>query len=1672
MRPLTLPHRLSWGSTARLCATLCLLLTLPTLPLDLLSLPAAHAAAGINRTISYQGKVTQTSGAAPSNGAYNMRFKLFDAAANGTQLWAEAWDGASTRVTMTGGLFSVQLGSKISMTGSVNFNADSLYLQVEFDPTKDNATPSYSELFSPRRQFTAVPYAFNADRLAGLAPSQFLRADQSGTASGSLRIKNDGVGLTLTGIGSGKILHSQGTLSSSGTLVVKGTTTLQNYLSCSLITTDSSGNLGCGTSGIITQASGDARYVNQQGDTMTGGLLIVNGGHTSLPAIDANVLLEVAGTASGRILRAQDTLASSGTLSVTGVSTLGNNLNVRGTTSGYALKIMAGNSYMLGSLGIGKSGTPNTALEVVGTLSGSALTISNLVSCSSVQTSAAGVFSCGSGGGSTSTFGSGNVITLGNGKYVQKQGDTMTGGLMIVSTAHSPGTIDAGLLLEIAGVMSGRTLHAQNKIESSGSIVVSGTSLANPLLRLANSGADAAIFFQTRNVSVGGGTTSAGPASAATAADDATVGTQAWSNPTNIFASDTAYASASFNGTFTTHYLLGTNFSFSIPSTATILGIKVEWQKQSSNTVADNAARIIKGGVIGTTDKSVVGNWPVSEAYTTYGSSADLWGLSWAPSDINSSTFGTALSATITGAGSANIDHVRITVSYSMPLTVTNRSWVLGSDWSDQGLFKISGSSSTLGNHDYLTITSSGSVAIGNSGAIVSSNIPAGSFVINNGALCVDNGGGTCANSARTAGNIYAKSTSITSIDLAENYPTLDSSIGTGEVLALDSAHPIFVKRAVGRKDERLLGIVSTDPGLLLGGFNPQQFAGSRQLPVALAGRVPVKVNGLGGAILVGDALTASTVPGTARKARDDEQIIGYALESFAGSGASVIQAFVHPDRALPASSGSSFDVSDLSAAALVVSGDARFGSGVTVALSTSNSSDTALRVVSNAGGTGTTVLRVNASGTMFSDGSYSGAGADYAEWFHTSTPDFGPGDVVCIDIAKPNTVRRCDRSGDANVMGIISTHPGFVGNMLSGAEGLPVPGTALVGLIGQLAANAVVEAPMGSGAVLAIRPGDPLTPASIPGYVRKALPGESTVGVALQGLETGKGTINVLVARRNESLTVSQVEQHTLEAIKSMKIEDEVNLMVQASLQHLNVDGNIQDAVRTQITGLDIDKRIQALQAQLSRLRTGTASVVTQVVQGMTRLPDSLTLTGSLKAQTLETTDTLAVGGNARIAGDLSLDGTLSVRSLLVPNGVRIDGTLDASLLNVSGGAVVHGPLTVESSLHLASGATLVFDQNAAVSIDALIVRSALQVMGDITVHGLATFLGDLEVQGQLIVSGKEAGELVLPKSGTAVTVPFDPAFSAPPVITVTPHGRVGSEWWIAFSSATGFVLQVDRPVAESVPFSWISVGVRNLQAAGAAASASSAGNGLAPSGMSAFPVDAKGLPVSSDPVWNSCIRNITILDSTGRPLSCSRYHQDHVWEHPDLHISFTFDNSHDFPILLLPDGYESVTVDRSAPLIPEGMLTDVLSSDAGSSASSSAVSLATSSTQSAQASSIASSAISSSSSSVESPQSSSSVSSSASSVSSIASSAISSSSSSVESPQSSSSVSSSASSVSSIASSASSVSSSFSLAAPASSAASSAAAASPEAATQSSASPPPAGSEGAPVPQRAIAQ
>lgn len=163
----------------------------------------------------------------------------------------------------------------------------------------------------------------------------------------------------------------------------------------------------------------------------------------------------------------------------------------------------------------------------------------------------------------------------------------------------------------------------------------------------------------------------AGPNYPGTGTDDSSFGTTVWLNPGNITSSDNNYASLTTVAGVNTHYLAASNFGFSIPSSTTILGIQVEWERQAlcgGGCTIDSRVRIIKGGVVGSTEKSTGASWPTGgvDVYDSFGGSSDLWGQTWTYTDINASNFGAVLSPTGVLAGAlSEVDTCRITVTYT-----------------------------------------------------------------------------------------------------------------------------------------------------------------------------------------------------------------------------------------------------------------------------------------------------------------------------------------------------------------------------------------------------------------------------------------------------------------------------------------------------------------------------------------------------------------------------------------------------------------------------------------------------------------------------------------------------------------------------------------------------------------------------------------------------------------------------------------------------------------------------------------------------------------------------------------------------------------------------------------------------------------------------------------------
>jgi hypothetical protein len=115
-------------------------------------------------------------------------------------------------------------------------------------------------------------------------------------------------------------------------------------------------------------------------------------------------------------------------------------------------------------------------------------------------------------------------------------------------------------------------------------------------------------------------------------------------------------------------------------------------------------------------------------------------------------------------------------------------------------------------------------------------------------------GGNLTVGGTITGGTIQA-----TYQDVAEWVPSAQK-LQAGTVVVLDTGRTNHVLASAGAYDTKVAGVVSAEPGVILG------VPGENKVKVATTGRVRVKVDASRGAIKVGDLLVTSEVEGVAMK--------------------------------------------------------------------------------------------------------------------------------------------------------------------------------------------------------------------------------------------------------------------------------------------------------------------------------------------------------------------------------------------------------------------------------------------------------------------------------------------------------------------------------------------------------------------------------------------------------------------------------------------------------------------------------------------------------------------------------------------------------------------------------------------------------------------------------------
>jgi hypothetical protein len=215
--------------------------------------------------------------------------------------------------------------------------------------------------------------------------------------------------------------------------------------------------------------------------------------------------------------------------------------------------------------------------------------------------------------------------------------------------------------------------------------------------------------------------------------------------------------------------------------------------------------------------------------------------------------------------GTANV-----TVTNNYALYLENQ--VFGS--TNYAIYSAGGQSYFAGNIGIGTTTPSEKLAI--AGHLVLDNTStAASIFVNNGAICADNGDvDECQGRSLTAGVVYGDSSSFSGADIAEKYEyAKGEKLKAGDIVSINEEGKLIK----ATREHPLLGVISTDPGVLLNDLS------ATSSPVALAGRVPTTVSLENGSIKPGDYITISSKNGIGAKATSSTYVVGIAMEGFDG---------------------------------------------------------------------------------------------------------------------------------------------------------------------------------------------------------------------------------------------------------------------------------------------------------------------------------------------------------------------------------------------------------------------------------------------------------------------------------------------------------------------------------------------------------------------------------------------------------------------------------------------------------------------------------------------------------------------------------------------------------------------------------------------------------------------
>ncbi|HOC92327.1 MAG TPA: hypothetical protein PKH33_08170, partial [bacterium] len=274
----------------------------------IIAMGTQSAMANFDKTLNYQGRLTDSNGMPIADNSYSMTFRIYSVDTGG----AAVWTSGATTVVVSNGLFSALLSGGTPDLDTLDFNTGEFWLEVTVAGTT----------YSPRQRMAANAMAINADMVDGYHASDFAAAAHShatltrGTGLTGSNYDGSAAQTWAVDFGIGTDQAARGDHTHTGMVTGSGTAGRVTYWNAA--STISSGNLYWDNAnsrlGVAvapgTYALNVSGTANISGNTTIGGTLGVTGAITGSSTVQGTRLISTIVTGTAPLTVASTTLVT------------------------------------------------------------------------------------------------------------------------------------------------------------------------------------------------------------------------------------------------------------------------------------------------------------------------------------------------------------------------------------------------------------------------------------------------------------------------------------------------------------------------------------------------------------------------------------------------------------------------------------------------------------------------------------------------------------------------------------------------------------------------------------------------------------------------------------------------------------------------------------------------------------------------------------------------------------------------------------------------------------------------------------------------------------------------------------------------------------------------------------------------------------------------------------------------------------------------------------------------------------------------------------------------------------------------------------------------------------------------------------------------------------------